>query len=568
MVEFQVIFCVAVLLLGFFGNLLVIITFCSKGSRVKAYEILMISLAISDLLGTFCLPLITILTLKSVDISFLGQFGCKFVYWLSTTSITVSAFSLVAIAIDRFRIVIRPLGGNRTKPWKICLVALFIWVLASPLGIIYYFRIDLYEGQNMCLAKYENNKEEIIHTVILFVIQMILPVLTMSVMYGIILYRLRLPTVRKLSAHKSIFEIRQRRNRQSTKLFLTVVIVFYILTLPYNIFYIWYTFNWKTITNKEAITHTYHILLLILLCNSCANPLMYSRLHKSFRRDTVRLLCSCLLKKYPKFWYRSSSGNLSFRWRSRSSSRRNTFTTTATSSGSPVLHAIRERSPPAYKHRFTELAAENNLNGHTANYFDNRRRNSTDSTEDEFLLETPSARVDYLKPDDVVAFFVHKNAGNTTEKRDSVHSSQRQYIGSDIESNIDGDAANFLDPHRCSSTESMECEEYLSETPSIHADYLNYDGTKLITHKNAGVITESRDHSHSGSCPELIGSDTGTFNGDSVKYLNLFQGNSSEDEGKFPQTPSIHHDYFKVDDKAELFTNTNGGINAKHNHEQ
>ena len=319
MEEFQFVFCLTVLVLGFFGNLLVIITFSSKGARMKTYEILVISLAIGDFLGTFCFPLVTILHLKS-DVSFLGDFGCQFINWLGTTSVTGSAFSLVAISIDRLMLVIRP-HQNRPRPWKVSSMAFLIWIIASFPGIIYFFRIHYWPEHNMCRTTYKNEREDIAHTVSLFLIQMVFPIITMSVVYGAILYRLKSMAIRRLSTRSNSFEIRQKKNRKLTKLFLTLVIVFFVLTLPYNIFYIWYTLKGQTIQRNNSLTikHVYHVLLLILLSNSCANPLIYAKLHKSFRRKILRIIFPCLMKPLPeqfdhsprKTWLRSSSNRKS-----------------------------------------------------------------------------------------------------------------------------------------------------------------------------------------------------------------------------------------------------------------
>ena len=294
-VEFQVIFCSVILILGFVGNLLVIITFGSKGARLKTYEVLMINLATADLLGTFCFPLLTILTLKSVDISFLGNFGCQLVFWLSTTSLTVSVFSLVAISIDRFVIVIWPLR-KPTRLWKVGIVSILSWTMASFVGVINFLRVKYFSEYKVCGIKYNDVNEEIAYTVSLFLIQMIFPVIIMSTMYGFILLRLKSTTTRQLSVRSNT--IREKRNQKLTKLFMAIIIVFYVLTLPYNIFFMWYTIKGKIITTENPkIQHVYQILALILLSNSCVNPLIYARLHESFRRNTVRILFPCLVKR-------------------------------------------------------------------------------------------------------------------------------------------------------------------------------------------------------------------------------------------------------------------------------
>ena len=384
-IEFQVIFCAIVLILGFVGNLLVIITFGSKGTRLKRYEVLMINLAVADLLGTFCIPLLTILTLKSVDISSLGDFGCQFIYWLATTSLTVSAFSLVAISVHRFMTVIWPLQ-KQGRPWEFGVMALLSWIMASFVGIIYFFRVSYYHEHNICRVAYKDDSEDIAHAVSLFLIQMVFPIIIMSTMYGIILYRLKLPTTRELSVHSNA--IRQKRYRKSTKLFMTVIIVFYVLTLPYNIFYMWYTVNWKTIRpeHTKTILHMYHILVLIFLSNSCINPLIYARLHEPFRRNTLRILCPRLVKRFPK----------PFSWKSRL--RRSTSATTTTSSpGAP--------SPCHPPEPITRTSDQTRSCDSTKSVISHDNKG--------YCLSSKSVQVSYLKDDQTVKFHEAKTLNGT-----------------------------------------------------------------------------------------------------------------------------------------------------------
>ena len=437
LLEFQFIFCLVILFGGFFGNLLVIITFCSRGARLKVCEILMISLAIGDLLGTLSIPLLTILTLKT-DVSVLGHFGCQFINWLNVTSLTASAFSLVAICIDRFIIVIWPLR-NRPRPWKVIIVAILIWIAASTLGIIYFLRVSYSFENKRCAISYIDDTEDLIHTVSLFLIQMMFPIIIMSALYGIILCRLKSSSVRKLSVHSSFFKVRQKRNRKSTKLFLTVVIIFYVVTLPYNIFYLWYTMNWRRIPAKDTLTiqYIFHILLLILLSNSCVNPLIYARLHKSFRRNTLRVLCPCLLKRFPKFlghsFNRTLSSSSSSRWRSRSSYRGSTSTTTTMSpSATPSPRHSPEPlfPPPAYKELYSIPDAENKGDstyalhplgsavsveddGNPGNAFDPLRHDDTELVtspdDNEYYAATNLAGVSYLTAEETAEVHTGKN---------------------------------------------------------------------------------------------------------------------------------------------------------------
>lgn len=88
---FTVIFCTLIFIVGILGNILVLIVFGSRWSKLKTCEMLMVSLACSDLIGSIIVP--GKMLLENMEHSFhaIGDTGCKIVSFLSMTSITVSA---------------------------------------------------------------------------------------------------------------------------------------------------------------------------------------------------------------------------------------------------------------------------------------------------------------------------------------------------------------------------------------------------------------------------------------------------------------------------------------------
>ena len=308
-IEFQFIFCLCVLITGFLGNSLVIATFCKKFSKLKTCEIFMISLALADLIGTLCQPVLIIFNLKSVNYSFFNHFGCQFISWLITTSLTVSAWTLVCIGVDRLIIVHRPFSSrNKPKFWKMAVIILFSWFLCGSVGFVYFFRVKIYPHEKLfrCGSFYASIEEDYIHTAALFGAQVLIPVVLLSIIYWLILKKLKSGERRKLSESGNVrfSETMNQRNRKATTLFLSIVIVFYVLVIPYNIFYLYYTFQVPKYT--ETLHYIYNCFVLLLLTNSCVNPLIYARLHTSFRKTSLKLLCACCIDKISTYEWRNS----------------------------------------------------------------------------------------------------------------------------------------------------------------------------------------------------------------------------------------------------------------------
>ena len=308
--DFKLAFCLMVLILGVTGNFVVIIIFGRRLKQLKVYEILLMNLAIADFIGTLCLPLQILLHLESVNLSVLGNSGCMIITWLAMTSLTVSAFTLVAIAVDRLMIVTRPLRAV-VRGWKVAVTIASLWLSSSTLGIVSFLRVKYDWSVNNCRIKYANQNEDHAHTLLLFIFQVALPLCILTAIYSVILRKLKPgeKLVRNLSAnYEQMMKVRNKKNKKAVRLFLTIVIMFYILVLPFHIFYLYFTFHihYKGRKFTKALQDMYHVLLLLYLSNSCVNPIIYSRLHKSCRNGFIRLICMCCQKQIAKHqWARN-----------------------------------------------------------------------------------------------------------------------------------------------------------------------------------------------------------------------------------------------------------------------
>ena len=276
---------------------------------IKVFEIHLMNLALADLIGTTIMPLKMFLELMEYSFHPIGHTGCKIISFLPMTTITVSSLTLLVISIDRYIIVRWPLRKEMER-WQIVLALLGVWLVAASLSFVYLLddHIQLYDNPEDALGvkhfcrNYMTPRQNIIHTVVVFVFQLVIPLVALSVLYTLIAFELR------RVAHCQLFQqnerdvqLRLKRNRKAALLFFILVTVFYIFVVPSNIFYLMYALGAMSGQDNQTLFVIFTFLQMILMMNSCVNPLIYSNLHTSFRRSTLRLLCSCVFERFKAY---------------------------------------------------------------------------------------------------------------------------------------------------------------------------------------------------------------------------------------------------------------------------
>ncbi|XP_047135218.1 RYamide receptor [Hydra vulgaris] len=305
--------CIAVITFGAIGNGLVVLILGTRKPKLKSFEYFMISLAVSDFLNAVVVPTQNILELINFDFRKIGLCGCKFISFISFTSLTVTALTLVTVSVDRFWAIRWPLRKRLHQKRIVIVAILSTWVAASVFGSIYFV------GNNVCLNSVNNNtvyecytcmkqSEFSIFVLSGFTVQTGIPIVLMTVLYVLIVIELRNKSkMKRFVSDKQEMKLRLIQNTKSTKMVVTVVVIFYICFLPINLFYLWYMFH-KHKHLIQEIKIIFDILTLLQMCTSVANPIIYSRLHTTFKREIIKLICPCCYDKSRKsFWIRISS---------------------------------------------------------------------------------------------------------------------------------------------------------------------------------------------------------------------------------------------------------------------
>ncbi|KAM4609418.1 cholecystokinin receptor [Polymixia lowei] len=188
-----------IFLLSVFGNLLIIVVLTVNKRMRTVTNTFLLSLAVSDLMmAVFCMPFNLIPSILK-DFIF-GAAMCKIVAYLMGISVSISTFSLVAIAIERYSAICNPLKSRvwqtRSHAYRVIAAT---WMLAciimTPYPIISH--LDPYQRPDnttahQCRHKWPRVKAEQTWCILLLLALFVIPGVVMIVAYGLIsreLYR-------------------------------------------------------------------------------------------------------------------------------------------------------------------------------------------------------------------------------------------------------------------------------------------------------------------------------------------------------------------------------------------
>ncbi|XP_057686025.1 cholecystokinin receptor-like isoform X1 [Corythoichthys intestinalis] len=195
----RIVLYILIFLLSVFGNLLIIIVLILNKRMRTVTNSFLLSLAISDvMMAIFCMPFTLIPNILE-DFIF-GAAMCKTVAYFMGLSVSISTFSLVAIAIERYSAICNPLKSRawqtRSHAYRVIAAT---WVLSLLIMIPYpvFSIIRTFPKANgttghMCRLTWPSHHAEQSWYVLLLLILFFIPGVVMAVAYGLIsreLYR-------------------------------------------------------------------------------------------------------------------------------------------------------------------------------------------------------------------------------------------------------------------------------------------------------------------------------------------------------------------------------------------
>ncbi|EDO50023.1 predicted protein [Nematostella vectensis] len=293
------------MLISFPGNILVIVTVVTNRRMRTVTNYLIVNMAVADLLLTvFNMPSTTSTVISPSYFWYTGEFWiamCKLLPFIQSVSVASSVLNMTAIAVDRFFAVVLPLRRYITFNVAYIMMAA-VWVVAIGVSAPFLYAQNVISfpgmpGKVACMETWKHPIEQLMEisepkdfTVVLFVVFYVLPLIVMSVLYSVVIYKL---WIRKLPGQRS--ELNQQRADRSKKkvlrMLLIVLLLFALCWLPVHVTSFILFFG--TCSPPPILTW---IGYLLSQGNSAINPCIYVIFNESYRQGFARLVC-CLCRR-------------------------------------------------------------------------------------------------------------------------------------------------------------------------------------------------------------------------------------------------------------------------------
>ncbi|XP_007577763.1 cholecystokinin receptor-like [Poecilia formosa] len=365
--SFRILLYSLIFLLSVFGNLLIIVVLMLNKRMRTVTNSFLLSLAVSDLMmAIFCMPFTLIPNILG-DFIF-GATMCKIVAYLMGVSVSISTFSLVAIAIERYSAICNPLKSRawqtRSHAYRVIaatwVVSLLVMVPYPVFNVLKSFPKGNGTVGNMCRLDWPSEQAEQTWYVLLLIILFFIPGVVMIIAYGLIsreLYRgiqfelsqnketagqkngvgratagpsddddgcyiqvskkpsfaVELPTLSSSTttilnkaerARSNTSEAKLQAKRRVIRMLMVIVALFFICWMPL------YSVNtWKAFDNKSAESALsgapISFIHLLSYTSACVNPIIYCFMNTRFRKALLSTFaCCCRNRLCRRIWWR------------------------------------------------------------------------------------------------------------------------------------------------------------------------------------------------------------------------------------------------------------------------
>ncbi|XP_034558135.1 KISS1 receptor a [Notolabrus celidotus] len=257
-----------------------------------AIDLLSTNLAATDIIFLVCCVPFTA-TLYPLPGWIFGNFMCKFVAFLQQVTVQATCITLTAMSGDRCYVTVYPLKSLRHRTPRVAMiVSVCIWIgsfiLSTP--ILMYQRIEegyWYGPRQYCMERFPSKAHERAFILYQFIAAYLLPVLTISFCYTLMVKRVGQPTVEPVDNNYQVNLLSERTisiRSKVSKMVVVIVLLFAICWGPIQIFVLFQSFY----PNYRPNYATYKIKTwanCMSYANSSVNPIVYGFMGATFQKS-------------------------------------------------------------------------------------------------------------------------------------------------------------------------------------------------------------------------------------------------------------------------------------------
>uniref|UniRef100_UPI00358E7966 neuropeptide Y receptor type 1-like n=1 Tax=Myxine glutinosa TaxID=7769 RepID=UPI00358E7966 len=297
---------IVVIIGGLIGNTVLVLVIAHQKELQNVTNVLIANLACSDILVCLiCLPLTVAYTL--MDHWAFGEVLCKTSPFLQCSTVSVSIFSLVLIAIERHQLIIHPTGWKPSLAhahWAIALIWLLAFLISLPYAVFQMLTNAPYENLTLffpdlidkvaCVESWPSNTYKVACGTLMLLFQYCFPLLFIFLCYQRIFLRLKRRA--RLLPSSANGRGRATHSKKINLMLVAIVAGFAILWLPL------YVFNAISDWNHEVLLNCQNNLIFSLchltaMLSTCINPIFYGFLNNNFQKELRATISRCQCKR-------------------------------------------------------------------------------------------------------------------------------------------------------------------------------------------------------------------------------------------------------------------------------
>ncbi|XP_065308969.1 prolactin-releasing peptide receptor-like [Dermacentor albipictus] len=271
---------------GISGNALVCFVVARQRAMHTVTNLFIANLALSDIL--LCALAVPFTPLHQfVGAWPLGAALCRLVPYAQGVSVYVSSFTLTAIAVDRFVVIMHPFRGRLRLPVCGALVGL-VWLAGGLLTLPYGLFIGL--GGGFCEERWPSERSRRAFSLCTSALQFGLPFAVISFCYMRVCCKLGARARAKPGAKSAQREqLERRRTRRTNRMLVSMVAIFGACWLPLNLYNLAVDFSVRAASWQFANAF-FFLAHAIAMSSTCYNPFLYTWLNDSFRKEFKAVL--------------------------------------------------------------------------------------------------------------------------------------------------------------------------------------------------------------------------------------------------------------------------------------